>query len=170
MTRKLYAVTDKDGSRWLIDACDYPYRTGEGTWGVIDKYLFSFDYVPDCGPIYKEMFYFYAGHQTWDDEPIEIPSIRQFMKDIWTKEDENGNKFKYVVLKIEDLADSLSTEENICEFFEITDAYNEHRAKVKGKAPNKYWVINRDEVPEIKTFEEFKNKLKNEQRTLDCKG
>lgn len=158
MTRKLYAVTDKDGSRWLIDTSDYPLRTEKG-WDAKDEYLFSFDYVPDCDSIYKEMFYFYAGNQTWEDEPIEIPSIEQFMKDIWTKEDENGNKFKYIVLKIEDLADSLSTEDNIREFFEITDAYNKYRANAKGKAPSKYWVINRDEVPKIKTFEEFKNKL-----------
>ena len=26
-------------------------------------------------------------------------------------------------------------------------------------APGKYWVINRDEVPEIKSFEEFKKKV-----------
>lgn len=29
----------------------------------------------------------------------------------------------------------------------------------KGKAPSKYWIINRDEVPEIKSFEEFKKKI-----------
>lgn len=31
--------------------------------------------------------------------------------------------------------------------------------QLKGKAPSKYWIINRDEVPEIKSFEEFKKKI-----------
>lgn len=43
--------------------------------------------------------------------------------------------------------------------FEIADMYNQYRANHKGKAPSKYWIINRDEVPEIKSFEEFKKKV-----------
>lgn len=73
------------------------------------------------------------------------------------EKDENGNQFKYFIFKIEDLADAMG--ENIEAFFEIADMYNQYRANHKGKAPSKYWIINRDEVPEIKSFEEFKKKI-----------
>lgn len=43
--------------------------------------------------------------------------------------------------------------------FDITERYNEYRAEKKGVAPSKYWIINRDEVPDIKSFDEFKRKV-----------
>lgn len=88
--------------------------------------------------------------QTWEDEPVEIPSLSTFIKDLYSRKDENGNQFKYFIFKIEDLADAMG--ENIEAFFEIADMYNQYRANHKGKAPSKYWIINRDEVPEIKSF------------------
>lgn len=113
---------------------------------------------PDLPPIFREMFYFYAGEQRWEDEPVEIPPLGQFIKDVYSRKDEYGNKFKYFVFKIEDLANALG-ECRLREFFDITERYNEYRANHRGKAPGKYWVINRDEVPEIKSFEEFKKKV-----------
>lgn len=78
--RKTYAVTDKSGKQWLIDTCGYPKRgEGEKEW-VEDDDVISFDFVPDLMPIYKEMFYFYAGNQTWEDEPVEIPPMSTFIK------------------------------------------------------------------------------------------
>lgn len=99
----------------------------------------------------------HAGNQTWEDEPVEIPPMSTFIKDLYSRKDENGNQFKYFIFKIEDLADAMG--ENIEVFFEIADMYNQYRANHKGKAPSKYWIINRDEVPEIKSFEEFKKKV-----------
>lgn len=155
--RKTYAVTDKNGKQWLVDTRGYPER-GEGIeeW-VEDDDIISFDLVSDLMPIYKEMVYFYAGNQTWEDEPVEIPPMSTFIKDLYSRKDENGNQFKYFIFKIEDLADAMG--ENIEVFFEIADMYNQYRANHKGKAPSKYWIINRDEVPEIKSFEEFKKKV-----------
>lgn len=99
----------------------------------------------------------HEGNDTEEDEPMEIPPMSTFIKDLYSRKDENGNQFKYFIFKIEDLADAMG--ENIEVFFEIADMYNQYRANHKGKAPSKYWIINRDEVPEIKSFEEFKKKV-----------
>ena len=153
---KIFATTDEDGKQWLIETGGVPTRDSiAGEW--VDDKAFSFDYLPDLPPIYKEMFYFYAGEQRWEDEPVEIPPLSTFIKDLYSRKDENGNQFKYFIFKIEDLADAMG--ENIETFFEIADMYNQYRANHKGKAPSKYWIINRDEVPEIKSFEEFKKKV-----------
>lgn len=147
----------EDGKRWLLDTKGTPIRdTVIGEW--VDSKAISFDYLPDLPPIFREMFYFYAGEQRWEDEPVEIPPLGQFIKDVYSRKDEYGNKFKYFVFKIEDLANALG-ECRLREFFDITERYNEYRANHRGKAPGKYWVINRDEVPEIKSFEEFKKKV-----------
>lgn len=99
--RKTFAITDEDGKRWLLDTKGTPIRdTVIGEW--VDSKAISFDYLPDLPPIFREMFYFYAGEQRW---------------------------------------------------------YNEYRAEKKGVAPSKYWIINRDEVPDIKSFDEFKRKV-----------
>lgn len=127
-----------------------------GEW--VDSKAISFDYLPDLPPIFREMFYFYAGEQRWEDEPVEIPPLEQFIKDVYSREDEYGNKFKYFVFKIEDLASALG-ECKLREFFDIAERYNEYRAEKKGVAPSKYWIINRDEVPDIKSFDEFKRKI-----------
>ena len=150
--RKTFAITDEDGKRWLLDTKGTPIRdTVIGEW--VDSKAISFDYLPDLPPIFREMFYFYAGEQRWEDEPVEIPPLGQFIKDVYSRKDEYGNKFKYFVFKIEDLANALG-ECRLREFFDITERYNEYRANHRGKAPGKYWVINRDEVPEIITKDE----------------
>ena len=155
--RKTFAITDEDGKRWLVDTKGTPIRdTVIGEW--VDSKAISFDYLPDLPPIFREMFYFYAGEQRWEDEPVEIPPLGQFIKDVYSREDEYGNKFKYFVFKIEDLASALG-ECKLREFFDIAERYNEYRAEKKGVAPSKYWIINRDEVPDIKSFDEFKRKI-----------
>ena len=154
---KIFATTDEDGKRWLIETKGVPTRDRTAREWVDDKAL-SFDYLPDLPPIYREMFYFYAGEQRWEDEPVEIPPFEQYIKDLYSREDEYGNKFKYFVFKIEDLASALG-EYKLKEFFDIAERYNEYRAEKKGVAPSKYWIINRDEVPDIKSFDEFKKKV-----------
>lgn len=88
--RKTYAVTDKNGKQWLVDTYGYPKRgEGEKEW-VEDDDVISFDLVSDLMPIYKEMAYFYAENQTWEDEPVEIPSLSTFIKDLYSRKDKNG--------------------------------------------------------------------------------
>lgn len=55
--------------------------------------------------------------------------------------------FKYLVLKIEDLIKHLPTC-YLINLDKILDEYNNGREK-EGKDINKYFVINRDEVPEF---------------------
>lgn len=154
---KTFAITDEDGKHWLLDTEGTPIRdTVAGEW--VDSKAISFDYLPDLPPIYREMFYFYAGEQKWEDEPVEIPSFEQYIKDIYLREDEYGNKSKYFVFKIEDLANALG-EYKLKEFFDIAERYIKYRAEKKGVVPSKYWVINKDEVPDIKSFDEFKRKV-----------
>lgn len=77
--RKTFAITDEDGKRWLLDTKGTPIRdTVIGEW--VDSKAISFDYLPDLPPIFREMFYFYAGEQRWEDEPVEIPPLGQFIK------------------------------------------------------------------------------------------
>jgi hypothetical protein len=65
--RKTFAITDEDGKRWLLDTKGTPIRdTVVGEW--VDSKAISFDYLPDLPPIFREMFYFYAGEQRWEDD------------------------------------------------------------------------------------------------------
>lgn len=46
------------------------------------------------------------------------------------------------------------------DFYKILDMYNDYR-KDLGKSVNKYFVINRDEIPEFENAEEFIKFVKN---------
>ena len=77
--------------------------------------------------------------------------------------------FKYFVLKIEDLINSLP-EEDIYEFWYILDCYNNYRKDTLGKEKlNRYMVLNMDEYTKFKSFDEFHSWIKNkyeEDKTL----
>lgn len=60
--------------------------------------------------------------------------------------------FKFLVLKIEDFLDSLKEEKDIIMFNNFLRKYNEFR---EPKPINEYYVVNKDDVPHIKTTEEF---------------
>ena len=64
---------------------------------------------------------------------------------------------KYVVLKVEDLLGSMKTWEDFFRLQTLLCQYNEHRMP---KEVNKYYVVNRDDVPKIKTAEEFFTAIK----------
>lgn len=66
--------------------------------------------------------------------------------------------FKYFVLKCDDFLDSLGQYHGQ-KFNEFLDMYNKYREKL-GKDINKYWVVNREDVPHIKTWEEFAKHIK----------
>ena len=85
----------------------------------------------------------------------QIEEIKQFYKDL---------DCKYIVLKVEDLAESLSEDEYNA-FGHILQRYNTYR-KIRGKKINKYFVVNRDDYPQLKSAQEFydflNEKTKNE--------
>lgn len=66
---------------------------------------------------------------------------------------------KYFVIKIEDFLKSTDAM-HLEEFYNILDMYNEYRKNL-GKPINKYFVINRDECPELNNAEEFINFMRN---------
>ena len=148
VTKTLWYAVDIDGSGWLHE--DKPTRE----YIYMEWRCDNLHHCPEDLMLDRSIF----PPLTWEDEPVEIPPLGQFIKDVYSRKDEYGNKFKYFVFKIEDLANALG-ECRLREFFDITERYNEYRANHRGKAPGKYWVINRDEVPEIKSFEEFKKKV-----------
>lgn len=61
--------------------------------------------------------------------------------------------YRYFVLKIDHLIDSLR-EHEIPQFMDFLDFYNEYRKSIN-KNESKYWVVNREDVPHIKTIDEF---------------
>ena len=68
--------------------------------------------------------------------------------------------FKYFVLKIEDLIESLS-EDEIHKFWYILDCLNNYRRDILGKDKlNKYMVLNMDEFTKFKSFDEFHTWIK----------
>jgi hypothetical protein len=70
------------------------------------------------------------------------------------KKDLNRKGFKFFVLKAEDFLDCLS-EEEVEQFNYFLFKHEKYRIS-KGKTPsNSYYVINRDDVPHLKTKEEF---------------
>ena len=70
------------------------------------------------------------------------------------------NKFKYFVLKIEDLINALSVEE-IYKFWDILDTFNNYRYDILGKEKlNRYMVLNMDEFTKFSSFDEFYNWIK----------
>lgn len=74
----------------------------------------------------------------------QIEEIKQFYKDL---------DCKYIVLKVEDLAESLS-EYQYNQLQNILEQYNSYR-ETKKKKINKYFVVNRDDYPQFKSAEEF---------------
>ena len=74
----------------------------------------------------------------------QIEEIKQFYEDL---------DCKYIVLKVEDLAESLSEEEYNA-FEHILERYNTYR-EIRGKKINKYFVVNRDDYPQFKSAQEF---------------
>lgn len=90
-------------------------------------------------------------------ETMKTPELREL---VTTKQalESIYEGFKYFVVKIDTLYEALDNSE-LEEFFHILDIYNEYRKDYQDKEPSKYWVINREEVPKIETFEQFKSKL-----------
>ena len=78
----------------------------------------------------------------------QIEEIKQFYKDL---------DCKYIVLKVEDLAESLSEDEYNA-FEHILQRYNTYR-KIRGKKINKYFVVNRDDYPKFNNSQQFINFL-----------
>lgn len=90
-------------------------------------------------------------------ETMKTPELREL---VTTKQalESIYEGFKYFVVKINTLYEALDNSE-LEEFFHILDIYNEYRKDCQDKEPSRYWVINREEVPKIETFEQFKSKL-----------
>jgi 23S rRNA (adenine2503-C2)-methyltransferase len=90
-------------------------------------------------------------------ETMKTPELREL---VTTKQalESIYEGFKYFVVKIDTLYEALDNSE-LEEFFHILDIYNEYRKDCQDKEPSRYWVINREEVPKIETFEQFKSKL-----------
>jgi hypothetical protein len=75
------------------------------------------------------------------------------LKEDWIK-DFTKQGYKFFVLKAEDFLDCL-TEEEVIMFNEFLRKHEQYRLG-KGKTPfNNYYVVNRDDVPHLKTKEEF---------------
>ena len=68
-------------------------------------------------------------------------------------------KYKYFVLKIEDLINSLP-ENDIEELWYILDCYNNYRKNTLGKGMNRYMVLNMDEFTKFSSFDEFHDWIK----------
>ena len=69
------------------------------------------------------------------------------------------NDCKYIVLKMEDLMDSIETWEEWDALQDLLDKYNQYRES-KGKGINKYFIANREDFPKIKSGEEYVNILR----------
>lgn len=61
---------------------------------------------------------------------------------------------KYFVIKIEDLVKACGSYSEFIQFQDLLDKYNNYR-KSLSKPINKYFVMNRDELPQFKNSEEF---------------
>lgn len=61
---------------------------------------------------------------------------------------------KYFVIKIEDLAKACESYSEFMQFQYLLDKYNNYRKSLL-KPVNTYFVMNRDEFPQFKNFEEF---------------
>jgi hypothetical protein len=66
---------------------------------------------------------------------------------------------KYIVLKMDDLMDSIETWEEWEALQDLLDKYNHYRWS-KGKGINKYFIANREDFPKIKSGEEYVNVLR----------
>ena len=153
---KEYCATEKNGDIWYVQTDGVLKYCPEKDEWIVD--------VPE-------------GKSVWQDwnlaEQIESPILRarilitrETMKTpelrelVTTKQalESIYEGFKYFVVKINTLYEALDNSE-LEEFFHILDIYNEYRKDCQDKEPSRYWVINREEVPKIETFEQFKSKL-----------
>lgn len=81
----------------------------------------------------------------------EVPkSLNELWLDMYR---ENG--FKYFVIKVDDFLNAIS-ESELVEFGNMIARFNGER-ELKGKKKNSYYVMNRDEVPNIKSTDQFIN-------------
>jgi hypothetical protein len=64
------------------------------------------------------------------------------------------NELKYLVIKLEEFLASISEEEaqDLLYLLDKYGSYRESLGKLKG---NEYYVVNKDDVPHLKTKEEF---------------
>lgn len=76
------------------------------------------------------------------------------IKEEWVNE-YKSRTFNYFVLKISDLFKALHLDE-LYLFHDFLDKYNNIR---EPKPISDYWIIDRKDVPNIKTYEEFLDKL-----------
>ena len=72
------------------------------------------------------------------------------IKELW-KAYMKSSELKFFVIKAEDFFEALS-EEELTAFNNMLGVYTEFR---KPKPVNEYYVVNKDDVPHLKTKEEF---------------
>ena len=77
----------------------------------------------------------------------------KFVKDDYLQQFKDDD-CKYIVLKVEDLMDSIETWEEWEALQDLLDKYNHYRWS-KGKGINKYFIVNREDFPKIKSAEEY---------------
>lgn len=79
----------------------------------------------------------------------------------------------YIILKVEDLVNTFIDYHDYKEFMYFLKRYNVYR-KTAGKKVNKYFVVNRDDVPYFQTAKEFFNYLESNgvlyQKGMDTKS
>lgn len=83
-------------------------------------------------------------------------TLAEYKEDYLNYYKEQGCKF--IVLKMEDLMKSISDWSQWFQLQKILVNYNNFRESI-GKGINKYYVINRDECPNIKSGDDFVNLL-----------
>lgn len=85
-----------------------------------------------------------------------MSTLEECKKDYLNYYKEQGCKF--IVLKMEDLMKSITNWTQWGQLQDILINFNNYRQSI-GKGINKYYVINRDECPNIKSGDDFVNLL-----------
>lgn len=85
-----------------------------------------------------------------------MSTLKEYKEDYLEQFKKEG--FKFIVLKMEDLMGSIVDWEQWDALQNLLLNYNNFRQSL-GKGLNKYYVINRDECPNIKTGDDFVNLL-----------
>lgn len=85
-----------------------------------------------------------------------MSTLEEYKEDYLKYYKEQGCKF--IVLKMEDLMKSINNWAQWNQLQNILVNYNNFRDSI-GKSINKYYVINRDECPNIKSGDDFVNLL-----------
>lgn len=94
--------------------------------------------------------------QSVEMEDLGTRVLNQYKEDYLNQFKKLGCKF--IVLKMEDLMNSIVDWEQWDQLQNLLLNYNNYRQSL-GKGINKYYVINRDECPNIKTGDDFVNLL-----------